>query len=57
MTERSTDSIPRLEALIAEADQPSTATAKNLEIALAVAQAAADRKAGDIVILDVADVA
>jgi ribosome-associated protein len=57
MTERSTDTIPMLEALMAEADQPSTATAKNLNIARAVAEAAADRKGGDIVILDVADVA
>lgn len=40
-----------------DSDQPSTASADNLRLALAAAEAADDRKGGDIVILDVADVA
>lgn len=69
MTERPIDTALDLEpessdfdrdALASEAsasDQPSTASAENLKLALAAAEAAADRKGGDIVILDVADVA
>ncbi len=64
MTERPIDTAPYLETdtpagetdASAE-DRPSTASAENLKLALAVAEAADDRKGGDIVILDVADVA
>jgi len=67
MTERSTDTAPVLDNLDNEAsataeeaqaqDRPSTASPENLKLALAAATAADDRKGGDIIILDVADVA
>lgn len=64
MTERPIDTAPypatdipigETEAL--DENRPSTASAENLKIALAAAAAADDRKGGDIIILDVADVA
>lgn len=64
MTERPIDTAPALEADAAteetealDENRPSTASAENLKLALAAAEAADDRKGGDIVILDVADVA
>jgi ribosome-associated protein len=42
-------------ALLAEGRRPVPASERAIELALAAAQAAADKKANDIVILDVAD--
>ena len=68
MTERPIDLVSSPESAVssdaligdeetAAEQQPSTASAENLKLALAAAEAADDRKGGDIVILDVADVA
>ncbi len=64
MTERPIDTVPYPEADMPvgetealDENRPSTASAENLKLALAIAAAAEDRKGGDIVILDVADVA
>jgi len=45
----------RPEAIAADERRPVPATERALELALTAAQAAADKKADDIVILDVAD--
>ncbi len=64
MTDRPIDTAPELETEtpaseteLLDENRPSTASAENLKMALAAAEAADDRKGGDIVILDVADVA